>query len=389
MHCVALLWVPLNGDHFQTSHVGSLPRPPGIAQVLREVRDGAVVDEDRRRDLSHAALETIVERQRTVGLDVINDGEVNKTAFSEYIFERVSGFGGESVPFVAADLLDFPTFNEQVQSGAEGAGRVNLLSCIGPVEHVSREPLNAELAAFETVVGALDPDTMFMGAVTPGQVTFNFPNEHYPSHEAYLFAVADALKPEYDAIAAAGLTLQLDSPDSAMAGHCRTDGSDVGDHQRHLAMAIEALNHALADIPPERLRFHVCWGNYVGPHHRDIELKDILPTVLAARPMTISFEGANPRHEHEWEVFEELALPDDKMIMPGVIDTKSSFIEHPRLVAQRIERFANLVGKERVMVAPDCGFSTYAGVTSVDSEIAWAKLASMVQGAAIASDRCF
>lgn len=381
--------MPLNQDHFQTSHVGSLPRPEAVARILRDVRDGAAVDGDTRRELARSALETIVERQRRVGLDVINDGEVNKTAFSEYIFERVSGFGGESAPFVAADLLDFPAFHEQVQGGEEGAGKVNLLSCVGSVTYISGEPLEAELEAFRDVVGALDADTMFMGAVTPGQVTFNFPNEHYSSHEEYLFAVADALKVEYNAIAAAGLTLQLDSPDSAMAGHCRTDGSDVGDHRRHLALAIEALNHSLADIPPEQLRFHVCWGNYMGPHHRDIELKEILASVFAARPMTISFEGANPRHEHEWEVFQEIKLPDGKMIMPGVIDTKTSFIEHPRLVAQRIERFANLVGKERVIVAPDCGFSTYAGVTSVDSEIAWAKLASMVEGAQIASDRFF
>jgi 5-methyltetrahydropteroyltriglutamate--homocysteine methyltransferase len=230
---------------------------------------------------------------------------------------------------------------------------------------------------------------MFMSAVTPGQITFNFPNQHYPSHAAYLEAVAGAMRLEYEAIADAGLTLQLDSPDSAMAAHCHAGGSDVGHFREHLALAIEALNEAVADIPPEQMRFHICWGNYVGPHHRDIELREVLELVFSARPMVISFEGANPRHEHEWEVFGEIALPDDKMIMPGVIDVKSSFIEHPRLVAQRIGRFADLVGRERVLVAPDCGFSTYAGATNVDSEIAWAKLESMVEGARIASERYF
>jgi 5-methyltetrahydropteroyltriglutamate--homocysteine methyltransferase len=264
-----------------------------------------------------------------------------------------------------------------------------LLHCVGEVSHRNRQPVDDEVALFRETAGDLTPRSNFLNSVTPGQMSFNFPNLHYSSHAAYLDALATAMKVEYEAIAAAGVTLQLDSPDSAMAAHCHAVGTDVGDFKKHLEMAIEALNGAVANIPSDQLRFHVCWGNYIGPHHKDVGLGEVLPLVFRSKASVISFEAANPRHAHEWQVFRDLKVPDDKVIMPGVIDVKTQYIEHPDLVAQRIEAFANLVGKERVIAATDCGLSTYAGWTNVYPDIAWAKLNTLVEGARIASDRLF
>jgi 5-methyltetrahydropteroyltriglutamate--homocysteine methyltransferase len=374
-------------DRIVTTHVGSLARPNDLVQMMWDLQDGKSVDPDALSRRSQEAIVEAVARQRRVGIDVVNDGELSKPGFHNYIFDRLTGFGGEGVPGVSADVEDFPDF-AAAAANDERWQRAVYLKCIGPVEHYDIRPLEKEIANLREALGSEPtPDTAFMNAVTPGQLTMNFPNDYYSTHAEYLNAAAEAMKPEYEAIARAGLTLQLDSPDSALSAHFKSSGNDLPDFHTHLEMAVEALNYAVANIPAEQMRFHVCWGNYVGPHHRDIELREILPTLLRIKPATLSFEAANPRHAHEWDVFEEIQLPDDKLIMPGVIDVKSHHIEHPRLVAERLERYATLVGKERVIAGTDCGFSTMVGWTNIDPEISWAKLATLVEGAQIASER--
>jgi 5-methyltetrahydropteroyltriglutamate--homocysteine methyltransferase len=374
-------------DRIVTTHVGSLARPQDLVQMMWDLQDGKNVDPDALARRSQEAIVQAVARQRQIGIDVVNDGELSKPGFHNYIFDRLTGFGGEGVPGASADVEDFPEFAAQAAKD-ERWQRAVYPKCIGPVEHRDIRPVEKEIANLRGALGSdPTPDTAFMNAVTPGQLTMNFPNDYYSTHEEYLTAAAEAMKPEYQAIARAGLTLQLDSPDSALSAHFKSAGNDLPDFHTHLDMAVEALNYAVDGIPAEQMRFHVCWGNYVGPHHRDIELREILPTLLRIKPATLSFEAANPRHAHEWEVFKEIQLPDDKLIMPGVIDVKSHHIEHPRLVAERLERYAELVGKERVIAGTDCGFSTMVGWTNIDPEISWAKLESLVEGARIASER--
>jgi 5-methyltetrahydropteroyltriglutamate--homocysteine methyltransferase len=370
-----------------TTHVGSLARPAQLVKMMWDIQDGRPVPDEALETCVRDAIGEAVRRQQRIGIDIISDGEMSKPGFHSYVFDRLTGFGGEGVPGKSQDVEDFPTF-AATAAADERWQRAVYPECVGPVTHHDIAPVEAEIGRLREALGEeLTPDRVFMNAVTPGQLTMNFPNRYYPTHEAYLQAAAEAMKPEYDAIAAAGVTLQLDSPDSALSAHFTAQGNDLPDFRTHLDMATEALNYAVSDIPAEQMRFHVCWGNYVGPHHRDIELREILTSLLRLRPMTISFEAANPRHAHEWEVFEEITLPDDKMIMPGVIDVKTTHIEHPRLVAQRLERFANLVGKERVLAGTDCGFSTMVGWTNIDPEIGWAKLESLVLGAEMASKR--
>jgi 5-methyltetrahydropteroyltriglutamate--homocysteine methyltransferase len=243
-----------------------------------------------------------------------------------------------------------------------------------------------DVARLQAALDGADPSTAFMGAVSPGQIAFNYPDHHYGSHEAYLGALADALHYEYKAITDAGFSLQIDSPDLAMAAHCRSVGSSVGDWHTHLPLAIEALNHALDGIPPEQVRLHLCWGNYAGPHHKDVPLADIIEPVLAANVGAIYPEGANPRHEHEWRVFEDVKLPDHMSVILGVIDVKSNFIEHPQVVSDRLVRLAGVVGRERVIAGTDCGFDTFIRFSQVDPDVAWLKLRALADGAALASE---
>jgi 5-methyltetrahydropteroyltriglutamate--homocysteine methyltransferase len=257
--------------------------------------------------------------------------------------------------------------------------------CVGPVALTDQQAVHADVDRLQRALNGSDPSTAFMGAVSPGQIAFNYPNQHYGSHEEYLGALADALSYEYKAITDAGFNLQVDSPDLAMAAHCRSVGSSVGDWHTHVPLAIEALNAALAGIPREQVRLHVCWGNYGGPHHKDVPLKSIIGEVLKANVGTIYPEGANPRHEHEWRVFEELDLPDEMSIILGVIDVKSNCVEHPRVVADRLVRLAGVVGKERVLAGTDCGFDTFIRFSLVDPGVAWLKLHALAEGAQLAS----
>jgi 5-methyltetrahydropteroyltriglutamate--homocysteine methyltransferase len=297
----------------------------------------------------------------------------------------MSGFEGRA-DFMAADFADAPGVAADA-FGSEGSQHLRLPVLNGPIETRDTKAVDKEISDFKSALGNTSPDKAFIPAVTPGQVAFNFPNRHYKSHQQYIEAAAAALAPEYKAIVKAGFNLQLDSPDAAMAFHCSTQGSDLADPAAHLAAGIEVLNDVLSGVPAEKIRYHVCWGNYRGPHHKDVALKDIIHLILKSRAKFIYVEAANPRHEHEWAIWKDVKLPDDKALIVGVIDTKTNHVEHPELVAERLERFANIVGKERVIAGTDCGFATFVGFHPCHPEAAWLKLAALVEGAQLASKR--
>ncbi len=372
----------LSTDRILTTHAGSLPRPDDLAQMLFDVLEEKPIDEEAFRARVHEAVADVVARQREVGIDEISDGELGKVGFSNYVLQRMSGFAGHA-QFMAADLADTP----EIIAEAMGSGQpVRLPILDGPIEARDTDAVVREIDDFSAALGG-DHAGAFVPAVTPGHVAFNFPNHHYGTHQEYIEAAAAALSPEYHAIVDAGFDLQLDSPDAAMAWHCSVEGSDLVDPAAHLAAGIEVLNDVLSDVPPEKLRYHVCWGNYRGPHHKDHGLHEIVDIVLRTRAKFIYVEAANPQHEHEWAVWKDVVLPDDKALIVGVIDVKTNHVEHPELVAQRIERFADVVGRERVIAGTDCGFATFVGFNSCNPAAAWLKLASLVEGARIASDR--
>ncbi len=359
-------------ERILTTHTGSLPRPAGLGadaggpQVARAVAE-------------------VVQRQLKAGLDVVNDGEAGKPSYATYVLDRLDGFGGETdTPFLGrgrADLADFPAYRERLSQGQSAAIGVQPV-CVADVRYTGRDRLNAELSRLRAAtLGA--PGEVFCTAASPGVIARFMPNRHYPDEESYLQALADAMKQEYDAIAAAGFVLQLDCPDLTVGWDART--GDLDAHRAMVRQRLAALDYATRDIPAGQLRLHLCWGNYEGPHHHDIPLADIIDLVLAARPSAVSFEGANPRHEHEWAIFDGRNLPDGTVLIPGVIDSTTNYIEHPALVAQRIGRYADVVGRERVIAGTDCGFATFAGMAVVDPDIAWAKLAALAEGARLAS----
>jgi 5-methyltetrahydropteroyltriglutamate--homocysteine methyltransferase len=375
-------------DRILTTHVGSLPRPPGLTRLVVDAYMGRPGDPAVLEQAIADAVGAVVARQRAVGIDIPSDGEFSKVAFTHYVHQRFSGFSEiGSARLIVDDLVDYPGVAEKALGAPDGdtAYATAMFSCDAPIAVRDREAIQQDCRRFAAALGDTPPSGAFLGAPTPGQLACNFPNRYYPSYEDYLAALADALRHEYLAITAAGFTLQLDSPDLAMGAHVRTEGANAPPHDQHLALALEALDHAIAGIPPEQLRLHICWGNYGGPHHRDIPLAAVIEPALKTRVGAISFEAANPRHAHEWEIFSDVRLPEDKVIVPGVLDVTTQRIEHPRLVAQRLMQFARLVGRENVIAGADCGFSTVAGWEHVDPEVAWAKLASLVQGAEIAS----
>jgi 5-methyltetrahydropteroyltriglutamate--homocysteine methyltransferase len=324
----------------------------------------------------------VVRKQVEAGMDIVSDGEQGKVGYSTYVRYRLTGFEGQSTVPVRSDWADFP--EAAARYGRLGA--VARPACNGPITWRDTAAVQKDIANLRAALSGVQPTEAFMTAASPGVIAHFLQNEYYPSRDAYLARLVDVMKEEYDAIYQAGFLLQVDCPDLAMGRHLRFPDLSTAEFLKIAAANIEALNHALRDIPPDRLRMHLCWGNYEGPHHRDIPLRDILSLVLKARPQAISFEGANPRHEHEWTVFREVKLPEDKVIIPGVVDSTTNFIEHPELVAQRIVRYAELVGRERVIAGSDCGFATFARSNSVvEPEIVWPKLQSMAEGARLAS----
>ncbi len=373
-------------DKILTTHAGSLPRPNDLARMMYDKLDGKPVDETRLKARIRETVAEMVRRQREAGIDVVSDGEMSKPGFSNYIIQRFTGFGTERAQFVATDLAAVPEL-AQKHFGDEGGQHIIMPIVIGPIEVRDRTAVQTDIENLKAALGSKSPDEAFICAVTPGQVAFNFPNRYYPSLEKYLAAAGEALRFEYESIIAAGFNLQLDSPDLAMRAHAFTDGKGPLDLKRYVPLAIEAMNHATRGLPAEKMRLHLCWGNYVGPHHKDVELQEIIEPVLKTNAAFIYFEGANPRHEHEWEIWEKPRLPAGKAIIPGVIDTATNHVEHPRLVAQRIERFAKVVGKENVIAGTDCGFATFVGSSGVDPDVAWLKLQSLAEGARIASER--
>jgi len=369
-------------ERILTTHTGSLPRPRDLTVMLEALDADQLGDAAAFEARVRAAVAETVRRQVDAGVDVVNDGEQGKVGYSTYVRHRLTGFGGQSAPGVRADWADFP------EAAARGERRSTVArpACNGPIDWKDRTAVARDVETLRAALDGVRPTEAFMTAASPGVIAHFLKNAHYPTREAYLARLVDVMKEEYDAIHRAGLLLQVDCPDLAMGRHLAFPEVSNADFVKIAEANVEALNHALRDIPPDRLRMHLCWGNYEGPHHRDIPLREILPTVLKARPRAISFEGANPRHEHEWIVFREVRLPDDRVIIPGVLDSTTNFIEHPELVAQRIVRYAEIVGRERVIAGTDCGFATFArSVNQVEPEIAWAKLHAMADGAKLAS----
>jgi 5-methyltetrahydropteroyltriglutamate--homocysteine methyltransferase len=369
---------------FLTTHTGSLPRPDDLIRMMFAKEEGVPVDAVALAARVRSAVAEVVSKQAQAGIDVIDDGELSKPSYATYIKDRLEGFGGTSHPLQYQDLVDFPGMARRV-FGDPGRARRKTPACTGPISVRDSRAAAADAENLKMALGPVKAEEAFLTAASPGVVGLFFRNDHYPSHEAYLFAIADAMKHEYEAVARAGFVLQVDCPDLAMGRHIQYAALSVDEFRKMARLHIEALNHALANVPPEQARVHLCWGNYEGPHHYDVPLADIIDVVFTARPQGISFEAANPRHGHEWKVFERVKLPTGKVIIPGVIDSTTNFIEHPELVAERIGRYARLVGRENVIAGTDCGFGTWVGQAAVDPDIVWAKLASLAAGARLAS----
>lgn len=369
-----------------TTHTGSLPRPEGLLALITAKESGNLAgDADFDGSVREAVGETI-RKQLEAGVDVVNDGEMSKPGYSTYVKDRLSGFEGESTPLTGmlADMRDFPEYGARLFSQSPAA-LLKMPACNGPIRYRDTRDLETDLANLKAATAGVKAEEVFMSAASPGVIAVFLANQHYPTREAYLGALADAMRTEYEAIHRAGFLLQVDCPDLAMNRHIQFADLTTAQFRKQAAMQVEALNHALANIPAEAVRLHLCWGNYEGPHHRDIAMRDIADVVLKAKPAGISFEASNPRHEHEWKIWKDIKLPAGKVLIPGVLDSSTNFIEHPELVAERIVRFANVVGRENVIAGTDCGFSTFAGFTAVEPKITWAKLASMAEGARIAS----
>lgn len=375
-----------SSERILTTHAGSLPRPPDLTRMMWDLIDEKPVDKGKLDRRVAEAVAEAVKKQRDAGIDIVSDGEMSKIGFSNYVMQRYAGFANRA-QFIATDLGDFPDIITKLFVENEGGRHLVMPNVEGPIELRDRGAVKKDIDNFKAALGGIDPDSAFIPAVTPGQMLFNFPNLYYPSDRAYLEAAAKALSVEYKAIVDAGFNLQLDAPDLAMRAHCFTGDVGTADMKAYVPMAIEAMNEAIRGLPPEKVRLHVCWGNYPGPHHHDVELKDIIEPVLKTKAGYIYFEGANPRHAHEWEVWKETKIPDGMGLIPGVIDTLTSHVEHPHLVAQRLETYANIAGKENVIGGTDCGFGTFVGWSACDPNAAWLKLKSLAQGAEIASKR--
>jgi 5-methyltetrahydropteroyltriglutamate--homocysteine methyltransferase len=367
-------------ERILTTHTGSLPRPQDLLDMLFKQERGEAVDQDAFEARVRDAVHEVVRKQISSGIDIVNDGEMGKISYSTYVKDRLTGYEGTAPLKLqsSADMADFPEFTQR-RTG--GISEVIAPVCNGPITYTGQGALQQDIDNFKAALVGVDVVEAFMTAASPGVISIFLPNQYYPTDEAYLYALADAMKEEYETIYRAGFILQLDCPDLTAIRNIGGTQSN----ESYIALHVEALNYALRDIPPERMRLHLCWGNYEGPHHKDMPLRSLIDTVLKARPVGLSFEGANPRHEHEWNVFQDVKLPDGKVIIPGVLDSTTNFIEHPELVAQRIERYAALVGRENVIAGTDCGFATFAGMYTVDPRITWAKLQSMSEGAQIAS----
>lgn len=371
-------------DRFLTTHTGSLPRPEDLIRMMYAKEEGVPVDPDALAARVKTAVAELVKKQADSGVDLINDGEMSKPSYATYIKDRLDGFGGTGNTFIYQDVHEFPMLEKRV-FGDPGRSRRKTPACNAPISVRDREAAIVDADNLKTALAGVKSTSGFMSAASPGVVSLFFRNDYYKDFETYIYAIADAMRYEYEIVAKAGFVLQIDCPDLGMGRHIQYADLSLADFRKRAQLHVEALNHAVANIPPEQLRMHVCWGNYEGPHHRDVPMADIIDIVFSAKPNAISFEAANPRHAHEWTVFEKVKLPDGKVLIPGVLESKSNFIEHPELIAQRIGHYARLVGRENVIAGSDCGYGTWVGQAAVDPQVVFAKLAAMAEGARIAS----
>ena len=373
-----------SSERFLTTHTGSLPRPEDLVRMMFAKEEGVPIDREALAARIRLAVEDVVGKQAEAGVDIVNDGEMSKPSYATYIKDRLNGFGGTSQTLQYQDLVDFPELAKQV-FGDPGRSRRKTPACNAPISVRDERAAKNDADNLKAAVGQVEATEAFMSAASPGVVALFFRNDHYPSYEEYLFAIADAMRHEYETVAAAGLILQVDCPDLAMGRHIQHADLSLDEFRKSARLHVEALNHALSNIPAAQIRMHLCWGNYEGPHHYDVPMADIIDIVFLARPSGISFEAANPRHAHEWKVFEDVKLPEGKVLIPGVLESKTNFIEHPELIAQRLGRYAKLVGRENVLAGSDCGYGTWVGQAAVDPAVVWAKFASLTEGARLAS----
>src|SRR4030081_1642954 len=371
-------------ERFLTTHTGSLPRPDDLVRIMYAKEEGIPVDGAALAARIRSAVADVVRKQVELGIDIVNDGEMSKPSYATYIKDRLSGFGGAGNTFVYQDLVDFPNLARRV-FGDPGRSRRKTPACNAAIGVRNPQAAQADVDHLKAAFANIEAQEAFMTAASPGVVSLFFRNEHYPTEEAYLFAIAEAMRQEYETIAKAGIILQIDCPDLGMGRHIQHADLSLTEWRKKAQLHVEALDHAVANIPCEQLRMHLCWGNYEGPHHCDVPLADVIDIVFRARPSAISFEAANPRHATEWALFEKIKLPEGKVLIPGVIESKSNFIEHPELIAQRIGRYAKLVGRENVIAGSDCGYGTWVGQAAVDPDVVWAKMAAMAEGARIAT----
>ncbi|MGA1643265.1 MAG: cobalamin-independent methionine synthase II family protein, partial [Ilumatobacteraceae bacterium] len=372
-----------------STHTGSLPRPDDLIKLMFAVNDGIPVDRTALDAEIRRATESVVARQVEAGVAIINDGEMSKPSYATYVKDRLSGFNGQSVQnYFFQDLVDFPRSAEAV-AGNPGRRKRSAPACTGPITVIDAEAAVRDMDELVRAASMNGHQQIFSSAASPGVISVFFNNEYYATRDEYVFAIAEAMRHEYEAIAAAGAIVQLDCPDLAMGRHSAYADLSLDDFRRTIEVNIEALNHAVRNIPREQLRMHLCWGNYAGPHHHDIPINDFIDIVWKAKPQTVLLEGANPRHAHEWAALKESGVPQDKFLCPGVIEPQNNYIEHPELVAQRLERWAEIVDPERLLAGVDCGFSVHVGTTTIDPDVAFAKLGALAQGCEIAGRRLF
>ena len=370
----------------RTTHVGSLPRTALVADLLFGAEKGLLFEPVAYQRIMDEGTAAIVARQKQAGIDIPSDGETSKISYATYIKDRLTGFEGDSPRSPPADLEDYPGFLERLAK-AGGTPSYRRPRCTGPIAVKTLEPLHRDIAAMKAAMTAAGYAEGFMNSASPGVIALFQPSDYHKNLDNYLADLAEAMRAEYEAIVAAGLILQIDAPDLGLGRHMMYKSLDEAGFLRRAAVHIEAINAALRNVPRDRVRLHICWGNYEGPHTRDISLKAVLPELLKAKPGALLFEGANPRHAHEWTVWHETKVPDDLVLIPGCLDSTTNFVEHPELIAQRLKNYVDAVGVDRVIAGTDCGFSTFAGFGVVDPGIVWSKFDALVQGADIASKR--
>jgi 5-methyltetrahydropteroyltriglutamate--homocysteine methyltransferase len=377
-----------SSNRILTTHTGSLPRPAELIALMDAREDRKLTDPSALEACIAAAVDEIVRKQAESGVDIVNDGEVSKISYSTYVKDRLTGFEGEGLLSASGlalrDFQEFPELAARLFANA-GMTKTRAPACDGPIKYKDLREVQTDIANLKAALSGVNVEGAFISAASPGVISGFLPNHYYKTPDAYVGALADAMKVEYEAIHQAGVMLQLDCPDLAMSRHIWFPDMTDADFRKRISMHVEALNHATASIPPDRMRMHLCWGNYEGPHHFDVPLADVIDIVLKARPATISLEAANPRHEHEWQVFETVKLPEDKTLIPGMLDSTTNFVEHPQLIAQRLLRWASVVGRDHLMAGTDCGFATFAGMTPVYPGIVWLKFKAMAEGCRIAS----